>query len=179
MMETAAEFNETQIRTYGFNLQKGLILFDIYLPHNQIGIWGQALSALSETEFRFEWVAGRSTDPQTMHLSLLCDSSCYPDPGETLHRTLSGFSVVQIIDLGPVDVISFHGPHYGDRYGIADCTISTLRQHNITIIGMTCAIAGISIVLPPGIGERAKEVLSTVFEIPRTTSSIRRKNREN
>ena len=51
-----------------------------------------------------------------------------------------------------VDMIRFHGPHYGDRHGIADFTLAALAKADIVPMVMTCAISGISLVLAAGGG---------------------------
>jgi aspartokinase len=62
--------------------------------------------------------------------------------------------------------IFLHGPHFGDRYGIAHALVEALEQVHVSILALSCAVNSISVIirqheLPP-----ALLVLGKIFEAP-------------
>ena len=64
------------------------------------------------------------------------------------------------------ELLSFHGPHFGDRHSIISRALNCLSQKSIPVLQADCTGASIGIVLPQGKGEAAKQALVDVFEIP-------------
>lgn len=175
-METVAVFWESKIRTYGFELREGLTLMEVALSAEGAVAWGSVLSELAEQCCRFEWVAAKTIQGSNLHFRVVCDASNA--------EILKGLMVAPTTQAAPwpnesptlVDMIRFHGPHYGDRYGIADFALEALAKADIVPIVMTCAISGISLVMAAGVGSRAVQVLEAAFEIPRKTRSDRKRS---
>lgn len=67
----------------------------------------------------------------------------------------------------PADLVFFQGPHFGDRYGIADAAVGALSNRGIAITAIVCSGACIYIVLPEGKSEEAVLVLAEAFEVPK------------
>ena len=70
-----------------------------------------------------------------------------------------------IIDF-PVDMLYFHGPHFGDRYGIADMAGHALRKNDIRFIAMGCSAASVHLIFPENLADKARKALASVFQIP-------------
>jgi hypothetical protein len=68
--------------------------------------------------------------------------------------------------LSPVEMIYFFGPHFGDRYGIAEAAVRVLHRESLSILAMGCSVSFIYIVLPEGMALQAKSLLAESFEIP-------------
>jgi aspartokinase len=66
----------------------------------------------------------------------------------------------------PVELISFQGPHFADRYGIADSAFKALDNQGIPIIIAACSGAAVYIVLPENKLHEARFFLSEAFEVP-------------
>ena len=66
----------------------------------------------------------------------------------------------------PVEILSFQGPHYGDRYGIAFTLLETLKSGGISIIASCCSVSCIYLLLKGGKADVAREILLKNFEIP-------------
>ena len=75
-------------------------------------------------------------------------------PGPTLQRYLF-----------PVGIIFFHGPHFGDRYGIADATLAALSKAHVKVIASGCSSSSVYMVLSQDDLERAEEVLREPLEV--------------
>ncbi len=66
----------------------------------------------------------------------------------------------------PVEVIYFQGPHFGDRYGIADAAFSALNHHGVPLLAAACSGASVYMVLPGGTARAARQALSAAFAVP-------------
>ncbi len=65
-----------------------------------------------------------------------------------------------------VDLITFHGPHFGDRYRILQTALNCLDEDRIPFLVAACAGASISLVVPSGRGIAAQSALEKGFEAP-------------
>ena len=70
--------------------------------------------------------------------------------------------------LTPVAGIFLHGPHFGDRYGIAHTLVAALEKVHVTILALSCTISSISLIIRQHELAAALLVLGQVFEAPVT-----------
>jgi aspartokinase len=68
--------------------------------------------------------------------------------------------------LTPVAGIFLHGPHFGDRYGIAHTLVKALEKAHVSILALSCTISSISVIIRQQELARALPVLGQVFEAP-------------
>jgi aspartokinase len=66
----------------------------------------------------------------------------------------------------PVELISFQGPHFGDRYGIADTAFKALEGQGVPVLITVFAGAAVYIVLPEKKLQDARPLLLEAFEVP-------------
>ena len=52
----------------------------------------------------------------------------------------------------PVEMLYFHGPHFGDRYGIAHIAGHALQKEDIRYIAMGCSAASVHLLFPEHTG---------------------------
>lgn len=172
-METIAVYWEDKVRTYGFEVKEKLAAcrFDLETP--RLTEVARCLSQWPETDGAYRWVYALPGNPGHLDLWLICDEAFCPALeafAERLRRSNPAF----VADIHhPVDMVVFQGPHYGDRYGIADFTLNALKTHRIPWLAMNCCISSVSLLLPDRWGQRAKQLLSCVYEIPTTKSPWR------
>ncbi len=137
--ETRSAYVEEKIRTYGIQLTQGLFLVHPRTVRDRP-------AQMAETEF---------------HLM-----SVMPRPG----RTGQEADVVMVVPDGSarqsVDLITFHGPHFGDRYRILQTALNCLDNQGVPLLVAACAGASISLVFPAGAGTAAKTALEKGFEPP-------------
>jgi aspartokinase len=76
------------------------------------------------------------------------------EPRESIHVT------------SPVGLIYFQGPHFGDRYGIADSAFRTLSRRAIPILAAGCSASSIYLVLPAERIKQGRTLLAKAFELP-------------
>jgi aspartokinase len=68
------------------------------------------------------------------------------------------------------ELVFFQGPHFGDRYGIADVALEALAGKGVEMMAIVCSGACIYILLPEGKSEEAVLVLAETFEIPKVSA---------
>lgn len=70
------------------------------------------------------------------------------------------------VRLAPVAGIFLHGPHFGDRYGIAQVLVESLEKTHITLLALSCTISSISLIIRQHELAAAQLVLGNTFASP-------------
>jgi hypothetical protein len=171
-METIAVYWEPVIRTYGFNVQTGLVVCRMSTTPAALGQWGGMFESLVDIDSQFRLVWAHAEDVDRIHLFMLCDASHWS-------RVRPFWKCPDAVDLeGPsevlVDLVYFQGPHFGDRYGIMDFTYNALKQQKVQLLAVACSMATVYLVLPAGAGIAAKTRMSAAFEVPMDVRQERR-----
>lgn len=167
--ETSATYTEKKVKTYGIQTKSNMVLCRLEIDLDQLSAWGKAIQLFEDFGVRFYYASSFISKNNRIDLLLVLetDNHLIEDlerhvfPGifsEGLHRHC------HIVSL--VDFIYFHGPHFGDRYGIATHAFSALRKKNIPILLTGCAGSSINIVVPLGMIQKSREALLDVFEMP-------------
>jgi aspartokinase len=162
-METIAVYWESRIKTYGFQRVTDLTLIEFSCPLSEIKSLGEILSHDILQALRPKFIIAQESDHKISFIF------CLPDKeGKDFHASLEkNPGPIPHIYIYPVGIIFFYGPHFGDRYGIANATFSTLVKANIKIIASGCSSASVYLVLAHDDIDKAEEVLSETFEIAR------------
>ncbi len=147
--ETRATYVEERIKTYGMTLARDLNLNGYELSFKDLPGFGQKFRQEGEGG-RFSHVTAFMTPDRRISLFLLT--------GETGSDSCS--------DSRPAELLSFYGPHFGDRYGIMGRAMDCLSRHGVPVLQAGCTGASIAVVLPKGRGETAEQALKEVFENP-------------
>lgn len=171
VLQTAAIYREDRVKTYGFQVAGDLALFELKLPAELIGRSGEKICSLAEFPLLFHLVAANISIDGLFVLYVLLPAR---DKENFLkHMLLDGdFEESRtILVTSPVDLIYFQGPHYGDRYGIAETALGTLTQASIPVLVTACSQSCIYLVLPGAMGPKARISLAEVFEVPHKRSS--------
>jgi hypothetical protein len=166
-METIAIYRESIIKTYGFVERIGLGLITVDLPSNRMGDWGNGLMDLVSRSGRsLLLLIGRPLTTATLRLLLLLDEP--PQGGTSIDLQQVFFNEYRItcqIDQA-VELVSFHGPHFGDRYGIADGALNALAAQGVPLLAFACTGASVYLVTPEGKAGLAREALGQAFMTP-------------
>ena len=155
--ETRAYFREEKIKTYGLDLETDLNLTGIFCDNLGLEKAGQALwHQESEKNFYFATAVAR---PQENKVSLYWVTRDRGD--ENLFK-----ENLPDMTRDTVDVIRFHGPHFGDRFGIFNAAAACLDRAGLGLRLAGCTGASITLVLPSGCGEQGVLALEEGFETP-------------
>ncbi|MCG6911794.1 MAG: hypothetical protein LJE94_16965 [Deltaproteobacteria bacterium] len=164
-METIAVYWEETIRTYGFQVEKGLCLVRADVDPTQLPDLGRWLGELGKAALRFRLVLVHQPEAGALRLHLVCS-------GEWKDRLTTSPSPVFTDDARhyrvdyPVEMLTFYGPHFGDRYGIAHKACDALEKEDIRYIATGCSAASVHFVFPENRADRAADALGTVFKTP-------------
>lgn len=148
--ETRATYVEKKIKTYGITLVSDLHLCSYLFSFNQLAEYGQKIQSLKNKENKFFYISAVVTSSEQIHLFLLTEKSLDIPARQTC----------------TAELLSFHGPHFGDRHSIISRALNCLSKKSIPVLQTGCTGASIGIVLPEGKGKEAKKILNDVFEIP-------------
>lgn len=167
-METIAVYCEDKIRTYGIQKRTGLSLCKIRIPVEKFSAWGAELEKTGATGGMLFFATAQVEADRSLQLCLLFE----PDMAERFclnvekNTDLTGSTPLQID--APVGLIYFQGPHFGDRYGIADAAFGVLEKNGYTVSASACTGATVCIVLPEQQIPDAEQLFSQTFAGPHT-----------
>ena len=164
-METVAMYWEPQIKTYGFHVVKDLALYKYKIPANLPARWERAIERIEAGQNRFQLVCVQLSESSELELLLLCE----PAQGVCLARHIEA-EIPAVADrlqvTTPVELLFFQGPHFGDRFGVADFTYQALKEKADLLLAAVFACASIYLILPEGAADETKTRLAAAFRIP-------------
>jgi aspartokinase len=89
------------------------------------------------------------------------------DQGSEIRRILKHhLPELRPMRLAPVAGIFLHGPHFGDRYGIAHTLVSALEAAHIPLLALSCTISSISLIIRQQELAAAQVILGNTFAAP-------------
>jgi aspartokinase len=165
-VETIAVYWEPKPKTYGFKEILDLSLLDIEIKPGKMAQWGLWLMELADRGIGFHLILAKYSTHQNLRLYILLEkpwtdrvlsyiaTKIDPDSEKDFHLNY------------PVELISFQGPHFGDRYGIADTAFKALDEQGVPVLITVCSGAAVYIVLPEKKLQAAKSLLIEAFEVP-------------
>lgn len=168
MLETAAVYWESKVRIYGFRERIGLSFFTLVFPADRLEHWGTEIQAMEGDNGAFELVVVQEIDKKFQKFILVVTEKpdcSYRHRIEEAVQKEEGTSFA--VDF-PVEMISFHGPHFQDRYGIASAAFEALEKSDFPILASGCTGTSIYLVLPENKARSAVSHLGETFIIPRT-----------
>lgn len=165
-METIAVYWEENIRTYGLQVEKNLCLVQADILPSKLEVLGQLAAELGKGGIKTRLILAHHFEPERLRISMVFPEKSKKHLLERLARpSAQNVSMSFTID-APVEVLYFHGPHFGDRYGIADMAVTALQKESIRYMMMGCSAASVHFVFPKDIGDRAQKALEPVFNTP-------------
>jgi hypothetical protein len=164
-METIAMYWEPQIKTYGFQVVTNLALYKYRIPADLPAEWTRAIKRVEDGPNRFLLLFAQLSASSELDLGLLCE----PEQGLSLARRIA--AEIPAADdrpkvTVPVELIFFQGPHFGDRFGIADFTYKALKEKSDVLLAAVFTCASIYLILPEGAADETRARLAAAFRIP-------------
>ena len=165
-METIAVYKEKQVKVYGITEKADLALGILHFPFNKTEIWGLRTSAFENYAKRFELVTSHATDKNLLELHLLFDRKNSKKLSEKLKEWVKDEKNTEFSIKQPVDLLYLFGPHFQDRFGIADVAFNALLQNNIDLLVSGCAGTSMYFVTSQKQGSNGLKILQDTFLIP-------------
>jgi hypothetical protein len=166
VLETIAVYWEPIIKTYGFMEKTGLTLVRFSCPNDRMADWGLRIQDWARAGDEFVLVAGSNLNGETLQFNFLFEGPGVARYQAVLDRWTAEEPSLSLQVHRPVELIYFHGPHYGDRYGIAHAALNALAGRGVPVLTMACTGASVYLVLPEGMTGPAREGLGRAFQTP-------------
>jgi hypothetical protein len=165
-METIAVYYESNIKTYGIAQRTGLSMVSLLLPLSAFGQGNRRLCRAAYDAGDLLLAFARPATGGGLRLHLLFE-------GRPSWHLLEEFSEAAD-DSNPsglrvdaeVELVYLQGPHFGDRYGIADAAFRALGAQRIPVLAAACTGASIYLVVPKQTASKAGKALSGTFSVP-------------
>ena len=165
-METIAVYWEPKPKTYGFSEATHLSLLNIAVKPEKMAQWGRWFLELADQDIDFHLILAKYSDHKQLRLYVLLDKLLAEKVLGYIGKRVA-FKPEQDFTLtSPVELISFQGPHFGDRYGIADSAFKALDGQGVPILIAACSGAAVYIVLPENRLHKARASLAEAFTVP-------------
>lgn len=165
-METIAVYWEPKPKTYGFREVTHLALLNIVIKPEKMAQWGLWFLKLADLDIGFHLVMAKHSNHQELRFYVLLEKRWADKVLSYIGKGIDPEFEKDFDLTSPVELISFQGPHFGDRYGIADAAFTALDGQGIPILIAVCSGAAVYIVLPEKKLAAAKSVLAEAFEVP-------------
>ncbi|MDM8544590.1 hypothetical protein QUF90_26220 [Desulfococcaceae bacterium HSG9] len=163
-METVAVYWEPTIKTYGFNEITDMSL--VRMASDNLEKIGSLIDELDSVKNQFALLWNQNDSQHDIKSICLGVSGQNRRHAVALLKQKCLSKNIDFIDeIYPAGIVYFHGPHYGDRYGIAETVFKTLNG-KVKIIAAGFSGAAVYLVFPGGDVKTAIALLSQTFETP-------------
>jgi hypothetical protein len=164
LKDVRLSYHEQIITIYDFAHRTDLDLWSVTLPLKRLGDFGTTLSGLNQFRLRMPFLIGISPpSEENMYFSFLFEAVHHDRVEQIFAKDLPD---LDFFCLGPVAVFFLHGPHFGDRYGIANALVRALKKAGVTLLALSCAVSSISFVVQANDSNQTIQALNSVFQTP-------------
>ncbi len=173
VQQVVATYQEKVIKVYGIMPQADLDLWGAQISSSAIlEEFANALIDFGELGVKIPFLVASPGLGGKNFLLSFCSSPV--TRGNEVRRILQRhLPDIRPMRLSPVAGVFLHGPHFGDRYGVADTFLRALRRARVSLLALSCTVSSISGVLKQQDLAAAMEVLGETFEMPRPLASPR------
>ena len=161
--EIICSYREEIIKVYNILKFPELCLWRLNVGIDDLGVLGVVLEEMQELELRIPFLVGLSAlDGQ------ICFALCFSGGDFRNAERLLADRLPKIDRACSERVAAFamHGPHFGDRFGIAYALVRSLRKADIRPLAISCAVSSMSVIIGAADLEYSMEALRGSFDIP-------------
>lgn len=166
MVETAASYWEPIVRIYGSSLKRGQVMITLRFQRSSLGFWGEQIAKFEADSSRFELALVEQAGGPEAQLVLVCGGDMAGRIYSTLAEMVEQADQTAMERHDAVELLYFHGPHFQDRFGIADAALGCLQKKKIKVLAVGCAGTSIYLVTHDNMGHKAAEALADIFVVP-------------
>jgi aspartokinase len=156
-----ASYQEKVIRIYDIVQQSDLDLWSLNAEHADLGDLGAALTTLGQSAIRMPFVIALPSPENRLSFSF-----CLPGAKEAQIREVfsSHLGETVVSQRSQVAALFIHGPHFGDRYGIAHALVRALENKGVSLLALGCTVSSLSVVVCEPDLDQAVQALETSFK---------------
>lgn len=169
-METIAVYWEPVIRVYGFDTRENVAMLAIDTLLEQCDFLATSIESFNGDPCKYLMVLSQLITPDKIRFHLVINSDSAIRCKTHFESILANAKETNIILSDPVDVLFFHGPHFQDRYGIAETAFTSLDMDQVDLLLTGCTGTSIYMVVKAGQAQLTKQMLTKNFTVPGTDS---------
>jgi aspartokinase len=156
-----ASYREKVIRIYDIVQRSGLDLWSLTVDQSDLGDLGAALITLGQSEIRMAFVIALPSLENRLSFSF-----CLPGGGEAQIKEVfsSHLSKIVLARHSRVAALYIHGPHFGDRYGIAHALVKALESKGVSLLALACTVSSLSVIVGEQDLDGAVQALAASFQ---------------
>ncbi len=161
--EVVASYQEKAPRIYCLNRLEDLELWEVAVPSSQaLASLAHIFFAMGEQGARLPFLLALPGPSAELILAF-----CLPAPApRQIEALLTQGEALRVSRTSPAAAFFTHGPHFGDRYGIANLLAAALQEARVPLLALSCAISSLSVVVPQSDAGRAAAALDAAFGAP-------------
>jgi aspartokinase len=156
-----ASYQEKVIRIYDIVRQSDLDLWSLTVDQSDLGDLGVALITLGQSEIRMVFVIALPSVENRLSFSF-----CLPegDEAQIWEVFSSHLGNTELARHSQVAALHIHGPHFGDRYGIAHALVKALENNGISLLALGCTVSSLSVIVGEQDLDPAVQALEASFQ---------------
>lgn len=166
-MESIAVYWEPVVRVYGFETIPDVSLLKIEYPQDRAGLWAERIKSLEDNTTRFLFTLLQLTSPTSATMNIVLTETLAAEFVKHLGKHAEQEPSTSINVHQPVDLLFFHGPHFQDRYGIAETAFGAIDLNRVSVHTIGCTGTSVYIVADGGQGPLVHKMLSDAFTVPK------------
>ncbi|MFW6115196.1 MAG: hypothetical protein ACOC6E_02740 [Thermodesulfobacteriota bacterium] len=159
-METVAVYWESKIKTYGFERISELALIELSCSLPSVKSLAEMLTGDEMQGLNPSFIMAQESEGALSFVFCMTEKQGMQFYA-ALEQRPSSFSCRYIY---PVGIIFFYGPHFGDRYGIADAAFSAVSKEGIQLIASGCVSSSVYLIMAQDDLSEAEQELRKTFE---------------
>ena len=148
-----ASYQEKVVRIYDIVEQSELDLWSLVVDQRGLAKLGAALMALGQWQIRIPFVIALLSPENRLVFNFCFPREQVSQIRETFPSRLGNTLLVRHPQ---VAALYIHGPHFGDRYGIANTLVRALESAGVSLLALGCTVSSISVII------RAKDLAAAV-----------------
>lgn len=161
--EIICSYQEKVIKVYNITCRQNLEIVELTLPAKRLDELGAALQDMGKADVRLPFIIGQAGLEENYFVSCCISGMSGREAKILFGRSMPG---VEVSSGGPVSALFMHGPHFGDRYGIASALAGGLQEVSVAPLALSCAVSSVSLVVRAEDEERSLAALKRRFQVP-------------
>ena len=156
-----ASYQEKVIRIYDIVQQSDLDLWNLTVDQSDFGDLGAALITLGKSEIRMVFVIALPSLENRLSFSFCLQRGQEPQIRQVFSSHLGN---IALACHSQVAALYIHGPHFGDRYGIANTLVRALETGGVSLLALGCTVSSISVIIKEDDLAAAVQALEASFQ---------------
>ena len=156
-----ASYQEKVIRIYDIVQQSELDLWSVTVDQSDLQDLGAALITLGKYEIRMPFVIALPSLENNLSFSF-----CFPggEKAQIREAFSSHLANAALSFHSQVAALYIHGPHFGDRYGIAHALVKALESKGVLLLALGCTVSSLSVIVGEQDLDPAVQALEATFQ---------------